>query len=306
MKYYHFRTFTTSYYFPTLNKDRQYLYGLYSAYGGKLSRWYWWLFRKNGVVRSLHRVDEKELDFPYTLIRETEGHHSLMAFNMGSPGKEQKISILGYDAERKEPFFAKFAQKEAAKALSRNEIAVLQKLADTGLSPALITYKITPDFVFLKTEYVNGKRPVTIRLTPEVMTICIRLLQYRLTPQLTNPEGLRISLSHGDFCPWNLLEHENKLRLIDWEMADDRPLGYDLFTYIFQTAFLFSDKETEAILKENRPFIEDYFSQVGVDNYIPYLKAFSEIKSAYEQQKDKTSDSYKKYRKLSYFLTTLS
>ena len=40
MLYYRFKTFTTSYYFPRLSKEQKFMYGLYSAYGGKLSKIY--------------------------------------------------------------------------------------------------------------------------------------------------------------------------------------------------------------------------------------------------------------------------
>ena len=65
MKYYRFKTFTTSYYFPHLSPAQGYMYGLYSAYGGKISKLYWWLFRHCGMVRMLSAVDEKQLTFPY-------------------------------------------------------------------------------------------------------------------------------------------------------------------------------------------------------------------------------------------------
>ena len=295
MKLSRFKTFTTSYYFPiNLTKDLHYMYGLYSAYGGRLSKIYWALYKKYKLVRWLTSVDEKELDFPYTLIKNLAGDDSILSFNMGSPGIEQKISILGYDPNKQQPFFAKFAQKEDAKVLSRNEIHILQKLADTRLAPALMDHRITDDYVFLKTECVKGKRPASMLLTKEVTDICINLSKLHLTGQMTNEDGLQLSLSHGDFCPWNFLENDGKLRLIDWEMAKDRPLGYDLFTYIFQTAFLFTNKETIVLIEENKAFIRDYFHHLSIHDFNSYLKAFSKEKSLIENKKNnpKLSDKY--------------
>ena len=289
MKLYRFKTFTTSYYFPELTKDLQYMYGLYSAYGGKLSKIYWALFRKCKWIRRLTTVNEKNVDFPYATIKELTGNNSTLSFNMGSPGIEQKISILGNDSCKQEPFFAKFAQKEAAKRLSRNEIHILRKLADTGLAPALMDYKITDEYVFLKTECIKGKRPKSMLLTQEIVEICICLSKLHLTGKTTDEKGLSLSLSHGDFCPWNFLEDNNKnLRLIDWEMAEDRPLGYDLFTYIFHTAFLFNNFDYLKTYNDNRELIEYYFNAVNTDNARSYLKAFAKTKSHYECQKDNT------------------
>lgn len=104
MKLYRFKTFTTSYYFPHLDSSLQYMYGLYSPYGGRLSKIYWWLFRYSSFVRSLTSVNEKDLEFPYSKIKASDGNDTLMSFNMGSPGVEQKISILGYDKTLDIPF----------------------------------------------------------------------------------------------------------------------------------------------------------------------------------------------------------
>ena len=138
MMYYRFKTFTTSYYFPRLDVKLQYMYGLYSPYGGRLSKIYWWLFRHVKSVRRMSAIDENELDFPYKTIKETDGNDTLMSFNMGSPGVEQKISILGYDRTLGVPFFAKFSEKPRALELTRNEIKVYQMLDGMGLTPKLI------------------------------------------------------------------------------------------------------------------------------------------------------------------------
>lgn len=112
MKFYRFKTFTTSYYFPDLHKEQQFMYGLYSAYGGRFSKFYWFLFRKYKLVRLLTCIDEKKVPFDYQDIKAIDGTNSLMAFNMGSPGVEQKISILGQNLDNGMPFFAKFSQKK--------------------------------------------------------------------------------------------------------------------------------------------------------------------------------------------------
>ena len=86
-------------------------------------------------------------------------------------------------------------------------------------------------------------------------------------------------LSHGDFCPWNMLVKDNKLRLIDWEMAMDRVLGYDLFTFIFQTSFLLSTEiHVEKIFTDNSERIIQYFEHFKIYDFLPYLKCFSKCK----------------------------
>ena len=150
MTLYRFKTFTTSYYFPKLSSETQYLYSIYSAFGGKLSKVYWFLFRKIAFFRSLHSVNVNNLDFPYHQICELEGNNSLMSFNLGSPGLERKISILGYNSIEKKAFFAKFSEQKAAMELSENEINILKSLQNTGLVPVLYDAFITEKYVFFK------------------------------------------------------------------------------------------------------------------------------------------------------------
>ena len=47
----------------------------------------------------------------YSKIKASDGNDTLMSFNMGSPGVEQKISILGYDKTLDIPFFCQILRK---------------------------------------------------------------------------------------------------------------------------------------------------------------------------------------------------
>ena len=296
MKLYRFKTFTTSYYFPHLDSSLQYMYSLYSPYGGRLSKIYWWLFRHSSVVRSLTSVNEKDLEFPYSKIKVTDGNDTLMSFNMGSPGVEQKISILGYDKTLDIPFFAKFSQKPRAMALTRNEVLVYRLLDGTGLTPRLLKSVDTEDYVYLKAEYINGIRPKSRNITHEILHLCLPLASRHLTEQRTDANGLKMGLSHGDFCPWNVLVSNDQIRLIDWELAADRTLGYDLFTYICQVAILFEpEKQLLLAIDDNMRYVKEYFSSVGITDYKPYLKAFAMQKWEYEEGKGNTrlSEKYK-------------
>lgn len=285
MKYYRFKTFTTSYFFPDLAKDQQYMYGLYSPYGGRLSQIYWYLFRNCKMVRGLIQVKEEDLPFPYDTIRNADGTDSLMAFNMGSPGVEQKISILGYDNQTGLPFFAKFSQKPAALKLTENEIKVYRLLSNTGLTPQLLSFKKEDNYSYLKAEYVPGIRPERRELTDDILDLCISLASYHIESS-KEFGGLRHSLSHGDFCPWNMLCRDGKIRLIDWELADERPLGYDLLTYICNVSAIF-EPETALIvqIEKNVNHIKTYFSRFGIEDDLPYLRSFARLKYEYESSK---------------------
>lgn len=290
MKFYRFKTFTTSYFFPSLASHQQYMYGLYSAYGGRLSKIYWWLFRHSGVVRSFSAVDESRLNFPYRLIREADGTDCLMSFNMGSPGVEQKISILGWDNVGESPFFAKFSQKPAARRLTENEIRVYRALDGTQLTPKLLGSRHGDGYDYLKAEYIPGARPQTRELTEDVVDMCIMLADHHLTAVREDAAGLRVCLSHGDFCPWNILVSDKGMRLIDWELAADRPLGFDLFTYICQVSALFSpDVPVLKSIDGANDMVKRYFSVFGISDYLPFLRAFAKEKVEYERGKDKSA-----------------
>lgn len=217
---------------------------------------------------------------------------------MGSPGIEQKISMLGFDFNSHQPFFAKFSQKDQAKKLTENEIRVYQTLKGSGLTPQLLNAVTTEDFLLFKAEYIKGKRPKSLELTQEIVNTCLQLKDYHLTNDETNEEGLKMSLSHGDFCPWNILQNQQTTRVIDWELAADRPLGYDLFTYICQVSLLFAPEvPLSASIKKNETLITDYFHTCGITNYSPYLHFFAIAKSEYEESKGNTTNA-EKYREL--------
>lgn len=279
MIFYRFNTFVTSYYFPKVNKDKYYLYGLYSPYKNKLSRIYWWAFKKYSIIRYVNSIKTENLNFPYDLVCQLVGNNSIMSFNLGSPGIEQKISILGYDEKTKLPFFSKFAQKPDAMKLSINEINVLEILKETGLTPILFDKSITNNYVFMKTEYIRGMRPTSTDLTTGMLEFLLKLSSLNLTSIRKTKDGLIFGLSHGDFCPWNMLVNGNNLSLIDWEMTKDRPLGYDLFTFIFQTSFLLLTKiSVKSILDSNSDVIRQYFKHLRIYESMPYLKYFSKYK----------------------------
>ncbi|MBR5545335.1 MAG: phosphotransferase [Clostridia bacterium] len=251
-----------------------------------MSKVYWALFKNFKLVRCFSGIDAEKVDFPYTKIMDVDGTDSILSFNMGSPGVEQKISILGWSKDEKKPFFAKFSQKPKAIELTKNEIAVYKILSNTGLTPVLLKEQIGNDYAFLKTEYVKGCRPQSTELTREIMQLSLTLKDYHLGDSNTNASNLKTALSHGDFCPWNMLEYDGKIRLIDWELAAERPLGHDLFTYIVQTSLLLTpERNLKEAIRSHEGIINEYFNSVGIENYLPYLKEFVEERYRYEISK---------------------
>lgn len=299
MRYYQFKTFTTSYFFPDIDSRLQYMYGLYSPYGGGLSKVYWSLFKKFKFVRMFTCVKEDSMGFPYRLIRNFAGNDSLLSFNMGSPSVEQKISMLGWNEAEHKRFFAKFSQKPAARTLTKNETKVYQVLDGTGLTPRLLNSKSTDDYEFIMTEYVEGRRPEDRYMNKRALELAIKLSNYHLG-DVSHDVELLTCLSHGDFCPWNILVNGDQWNLIDWEVAAERPLGFDLFTYICQVSALFEkEKPLSIAIQENRDFIDRYFEGRHTTDWKGYLKWFVEEKVRYESSKG-DSKLLRKYKELLY------
>lgn len=282
MRLFKFTTHNTSYYFPEITEDTRFLFNLYNPYSLKV-KIYWLLWKSVRAIRNLDGVEDSNIsEFPLNMIQELVGGNSVMSYTMGTPGSEQKISILGYTYSNQLPFFAKFSQKARAKELSKNEIQSIEKLQTTSFVPRLYSKTITDSYVFFKTEFVEGRKLPYLILSDEVYSLLIKINKYGLT----NTHGLINSLSHGDFCPWNILKNKQDLKLIDWEMADIRPLGFDLFTYIFQTTFLFSPETSVAtIIKKNKTYVDTYFHEFGIPDFTPYLQWFAEKKVEYETHK---------------------
>jgi len=83
-------------------------------------------------------------------------------------------------------------------------------------------------------------------------------------------------------------------------MAGTYPLGYDLFTFVFQTAFLLGpQKSTTKLIEENKALIKHYFKALGIKNWQTYLSAFSTIKIELESCKGNQSllSPYKTFKK---------
>ena len=117
-----------------------------------------------------------------------------------------------------------------------------------------------------------------------------------------NDLELNKCFSHGDFCPWNIiLDQENKLLIFDWEMAGENIIGYDLFTFIFQTNFLINTKKLNStILRENLNFIEFYFDFLKINNWKKYLLEFAKIKYNLETKKNNLILKNKYYKLLGF------
>lgn len=282
MTYYRFKTFVTSYFFPKITNDTRFMFFLYGNYGGFLASLYWMMFCHCSLFRKLHKVDSKSID-SFDTISSLLGKDSIFAINYGTPNQEQKKSIIGLNMSSREKFFAKYATKEAAKQLCRNEASIYQLLAGTGLVPRLYDYHDTNDYVLIKCEFIEG---IHLKGNVEVSSL-LPILHELNKYHYPNPDtdsskyGLKTSFAHGDFCQWNMIKKRSgEISLIDWELSQERPLGFDLFTFIFLNTFGQDHSvKVEQVLDDNIQIIELFFRHYNISDWIPYLYAFIKIKT---------------------------
>lgn len=286
MSLFRFRTFRTDYYFPSPVKGGDFLFGLYHPYNQSRLRLfavklYWWLFKHSAILRRRYAVNDADAEFPYTKIMHICPSGSIVSFNMGTPGPEQKISMLGLRPDGTH-FFAKYSTRPAAMALSRNEIKVLKELKGKGVAPELMGCVESDDFVYFMTSCVDGDNPKDVAMNNKILKLTESISQLNVK----NGEFVTC-LSHGDFTPWNVIvDGSGEYRLIDWEMAEERELGYDLFTYITHVGALLSPGiALSQMIEDNKSFVERYFSTFGIIDWSPYMKAYGKRRIEYETSK---------------------
>lgn len=108
----------------------------------------------------------------------------------------------------------------------------------------------------------------------------------KLIKSINETTEIQVSLSHGDFTPWNMFIANNKLNIYDWELANPfRPLGFDLFHFIIQQGVLVEQKNWKQIKSEIEKQINcEAFSQLSKfknENIQEYLKLYLIFNTAY-------------------------
>lgn len=284
-KYCYYPPKSPQFYFPK-NQFHQYK-GFYQPYTFK-SKFFWTIYKNSQLIRNLFLISERKIPLPLSIIKkqlEISNNNYSCFINLGTKGPEQKITAVV--RTKKESWFVKFAQSALAQKLVENEFKSLKKLEQirTVNSPSIVDFKrnTSQSYILLLTELFNAKKLISVDITDSLMQVLYELGNINLT---RSGEIVEV-YSHGDFCPWNILVDHDKYLLIDWEMAENRPLGYDLFTFIFQTSFLlFSHKSIDSIITFHKHHIDAYFNHFGIKSWKPYLHRFAALKLKRETEKN--------------------
>lgn len=286
MRYYYFNPLSKKCYFPVGFQNYPLFETFYQPY--KFSACVLWkLWRNLSFFRYLFSTDEPEKILPIDKIQKYVTPSSILAFNLGTLGVEQKITVLGIDKKTNSSFFIKYATSEIACKNVTNEGQVLQQLSHLPFVPQLyLDSNENNEFSLIKTSVLNGVKVKQRPVDGQTLQILYSLADQKIKSCKNYSAGLKSSFAHGDFCPWNMLINDGYLKIYDWELAGEYPLGYDLFTYLFQYEFLVDEKmRFEYILIENSKVIQEYFAHFKINEWMPYLKEFARLKYMFEKEK---------------------
>lgn len=279
MRYFYIFPFKRQYYFPKEIAKYPFFKTFFKPYS-KLGTIFWWIWNNVSLFKYLFTIKEKEITDEISVIKENLDKNVILAINTGTKGFTQKITALGINKGNSKKIFLKYSNKKRTRALSINEINILQLIEPYECSPQLLFSNVDDEYVILITEYLEGQKFDNTKLDDNLLNLILKISDFNLALELSYAkQEFKLCFAHGDFCPWNLLEVDGKIMPIDWEFAKKYPLGFDLFTYIFQTSFLtMPNKRIPEIIEENDFYIKRYFKNWDIDQWKPYLKEFSEIK----------------------------
>ncbi len=98
----------------------------------------------------------------------------------------------------------------------------------------------------------------------------------KLSGSLPVEAEVPVSVSHGDFTPWNMYMDSNRLYVYDWELAKNGiPMLFDLFHFVFQSQVLLHRKNFTDI-KENikqvlqAPLTQSLSHKYDIDTQLHY------------------------------------
>lgn len=248
----------------------------------------WKIWLHVPLFRYIFSVNQLETIFPIKNIQKYVSLDSLLAFSNGTIGVEQKISMLGVDKKTGIAFYIKYGTSDVARKNIVNEGLVLQQLKNLSFVPQIeLTVNSDEGFSLIKTTVFIGNKIKNLNLDDKMIQILFDLSDQKIKTNKCLDTSLMSCFAHGDFCVWNMLKDHEDIELFDWEMGGEYPLGYDLFTYIFQYEFLINGSmRFEMVITENIGMIKKYFDRFQITDWIPYLLEFSKLKCDIETEKN--------------------
>ena len=302
MRYFYIHPFRPQYFFPKGFKKYDLFLNFFKPYSfyGKIS---WFLFTKIAFYRALFITNNIDRNIPEASIRKIVGTEPLMAFNKGTVGPEQKITALAI--KNKNEFFIKYGQTDIAKENIANEHFILKQISHLEFVPKVLDFFDDEHNTLLMTNVLKGNRLSKTSLDERLINKLNTIARQEVGYIKFTKSSLKTAFAHGDFCPWNIMIKDDNILIYDWEMAGNYILGYDLFTFIFQTNFLLKPKmKISKIIKDNLYFIKEYFLGFNIVYWEDYLRAFTDYKLSLVLLKD-NHELMMCYKKLSDYVSKI-
>ena len=90
----------------------------------------------------------------------------------------------------------------------------------------------------------------------------------KLYHTLNTGEAIPVSVSHGDFTPWNMYCDENRLYVYDWELSENGiPMLFDLYHFIFQSQVMVQHQNYTNIRQSIKDTVKKHNVQRLVNKY---------------------------------------
>ena len=305
MRYYYFNPISKQYYFPEGFHNYPIFATFYKPYR-LITKLLWRSWRASALLRNLYYTNEPEKFLPIDNIRKYVSSSSILAFNLGTLGNGSNVNVLSVDTITNEMFFIKYATTEVARKNVLQEGIILEQLSHLPFVPKLqLSVKEGNAYSLIKTSVFEGFKMKHQPQNEQIMNILYTLSAQHVTSVRQYNSSMKSCFAHGDFCPWNMFCCKGDVKLFDWEMAGQYPLGYDLFSYIFQFEFLVNERmRFDLIIKQNEDVIQRYFNHFEIENWIPYLQEFSHIKYKLDAKK-KSRSLVEYYSKLSKYAAAI-
>ncbi|MFC5412573.1 phosphotransferase [Larkinella bovis] len=239
----------------------------------------WKVWNNFSIFRSISRAYEDDLPIPLKEIYKITGIQSDLDFiqNTGTSGPDQKSTAVVYSHDINRYFFIKYSKTKRGNILLRNEVNTLSQLPPDNIYPKIINYSISDEYCWYMSSYISGEKLLNNDFDINIYNLLLKINKLNINTNNSNKADIKYVFSHGDFCPWNILLDSSSLKIIDWEMASYLPLGYDLFTFIFQSNFLLNPTiSASTLLVKNKYWIIKYFKEFGIINWEIYLNKYIE------------------------------
>ena len=295
MVFYFFNPISKQLYFQKGFDKYQQLVLFYKPY--KLwAKLLWLIWRKVKVFRELWKEQALESIIPLDVLISNFDNTMILGFNIGQYSTKKKISVIGVNS--KNGLFIKYSEAPSERKKIIHEAKIIDQLHGLEFVPVNLGVIANNKYAMLKTTIFSGKQKYYYNNDFGVLEILKLLSKQKIEVDNNHTGSMKTCFGHGDFCPWNMIISRGRLFVYDWESANIYPLGYDLFTYIFQTMFLIKPhKSISKILTKNLILIENYFSFLRVTEWKQYLLEFSRIKYHNEINNVKLNDKYSKLMK---------